>query len=136
MTEIRFQADADLRQAIVTGAIRRRPNLDFQSANETGLEGIKAPEVLTIAARDGRVLVTHDRKTMPTEFGQFIMSQTSSGVLILSQNLAISEAIDAIILVWEASTAEDWKMLHDLSNPLHYAPSGERNCPRFISICA
>ncbi len=29
MTEIRFQADADLRQAIVTGAIRRQPNLDF-----------------------------------------------------------------------------------------------------------
>lgn len=92
----------------MTGAIRRRPNLDFQSANETGLEGIKYLEVLTIAARDGRVLVTHDRKTMPTEFGQFIMSQTSSGVLILSQNLAISEAINAIILVWEASTAEEW----------------------------
>ena len=108
MTEIRFQADAELRQAIVTGAIRRQPNLDFQSANEAGLEGIKDPEVLTIAARDGRVLVTHDRKTMPTEFGQFIISQTSSGVLILSQNLPISEAINAIILVWEASTAEEW----------------------------
>ena len=77
MTEIRFQADADLRQAIVTGAIRRQPNLDFQTANEAGLEGIKDPEVLTIAARDGRVLVTHDRKTMPTQFGQFIISQTS-----------------------------------------------------------
>jgi hypothetical protein len=108
MTEIRFQADADLRQAIVTGAIRRQPHLDFQSANEAGLEGIKDPEVLTLAARDGRVLVTHDRKTMPTEFGQFIISHTSSGVLILSQNLPISEAINAIILVWEASTSEEW----------------------------
>ena len=37
MTEIRFQADADLRQAIVTGIIRRQPNLNFQSANEAGL---------------------------------------------------------------------------------------------------
>ncbi|REJ40406.1 DUF5615 family PIN-like protein [Microcystis aeruginosa] len=73
-----------------------------------GSPGIKDPEVLTIAARDGRVLVTHDRKTMPTEFGQFILSQTSSGVLILSQNLPIGEAIDAIILVWEASTTEEW----------------------------
>jgi Domain of unknown function (DUF5615) len=108
MTVIRFQADADLRQAIVTGTIRRQPSLDFQSANEAGLEGIKDPEVLAIAAQDCRVLVTHDRKTMPTEFGQFISSQTSSGVLILSQNLPISEAIDAIILVWEASTAEEW----------------------------
>lgn len=108
MTVIRFQADADLRQAIVTGVIRREPNLDFRSANEAGLEGIKDPEVLALAARDGRVLVTHDRKTMPSEFGQFITSQTSSGVLILSQNLPIGEAIDAIVLVWEASTAEEW----------------------------
>ncbi len=108
MTEVRFQADADLRQAIVVGAIRRQPNLDFQSANEAGLEGIKDPLVLAIAAKDGRVLVTHDRKTMPIEFGQFVISQTSSGVLIISQSLPISEAIDALILVWEASTAEEW----------------------------
>jgi hypothetical protein len=108
MTAIRFQADADLRQAIVTGTLRRQPKLDFRSATETELEGVKDPEVLAITARDGRVLVTHDRKTMPTEFGQFITSQTSSGVLILSQSLPIGEAIDAIILVWEASTAEEW----------------------------
>jgi Domain of unknown function (DUF5615) len=108
MTKVRFQADADLRQAIVTGTIRRQPNLDFRSANEAGLEGIKDSEVLAIAARDGRVLVTYDRKTMPIEFGQFIMTQSSSGVLILSQSLPVSEAIDALILVWEASTNEDW----------------------------
>lgn len=42
--------------------------------------------------------MTHDRKTMPTEFGEFIMSQTSSGVLIVSQNLSISEAIEAAYL--------------------------------------
>lgn len=108
MTEIRFQADADLKQAIVTGVLRRKPKLNFRSANEAELEGVKDSDVLAISARDGRVLVTHDRKTMPTEFGQFITSQTSSGVLILSQNLSIGEAIDAIILVWEASTAEEW----------------------------
>ncbi len=108
MTEIRFQADADLRQAIVTGTIRREPRLDFRSANDAGLEGIKDPEVLALAARDNRVLVTHDRKTMPIEFGQFITLQTSAGVLILSQNLPIGESIDAIILIWEASTAEEW----------------------------
>jgi hypothetical protein len=108
MTKIRFQADADLRQAIVTGTLRRQPKLDFRSANESELEGVKDSDVLAIAARDSRVLVTHDRKTMPTEFGQFISSQTSFGVLILSQNLPIGEAIDAIILVWEVSMAEEW----------------------------
>ncbi len=57
MTAIRFQADADLRQAIVTGTLRRQPKLDFRSANEAGLEGIKDSDVLAIAAQDGRVLV-------------------------------------------------------------------------------
>lgn len=108
MTKVRFQADADLKQAIVAGTIRREADIDFNSANAAGFEGKKDEEVLAIAARDGRVLVTHDRKTMPIEFGEFILSQNSSGVLILSQNLPISEAIDALILVWEASNAEEW----------------------------
>ncbi len=49
-----------------------------------------------------------DRKTMPTEFGEYIVTQTSAGVLILSQKLPIADAIEALILVWEASTAEEW----------------------------
>ncbi len=108
MTKVRFQADADLRQAIVTGAIRRCPNLDFQSANEVDIEGVQDQNVLTLAAQDGRVLVSHDRKTMPMEFGQFILSRNSHGVLIIAQNLAIREAINGIILIWEVSTAEEW----------------------------
>ncbi len=107
MTPVRFQADADLRQAIVTGVVRRQPNLDFQSANVAELEGKKDPEVVAIAAQASRVLATHHRKTMPTEFGQFILSQSSSGVLVLFQNLPIS-ATKTLILVWEVSTAEEW----------------------------
>lgn len=108
MRAIKFQADADLKQAIVTGTIRRQPNIDFQSANAAGLEGKKDPEVLAIAAQEDRILVTHDRKTMPAEFGNFIASQTSSGVVIVSQSVSINEAIEAIIIIWEASTPEEW----------------------------
>lgn len=39
MTVVRFQADADLKQAIVTGAVRRQPDIDFRSANAARLEG-------------------------------------------------------------------------------------------------
>lgn len=52
MTEIRFQADADLKQAIVVGTLRRQPNWNFKSANESSFEGLKEPEVLAIAARE------------------------------------------------------------------------------------
>jgi hypothetical protein len=35
MTKVRFQADADLRQAIVTGVIRRQPKLDPPDVSPT-----------------------------------------------------------------------------------------------------
>ncbi|WP_258003493.1 DUF5615 family PIN-like protein [Fischerella muscicola] len=88
--------------------LRREANIDFQSAYMAGLEGKTDQQVLEIAAQNGRILVTHDRKTMPAEFGEFIVSKTSSGVLILSQKLSVNEAIEALILIWEASTAEEW----------------------------
>jgi predicted nuclease of predicted toxin-antitoxin system len=60
---VRYQADADLNQAIVTGVLRREPTIDFQTAFAAKLEGVKDQEVLAIAARQERILVSHDRKT-------------------------------------------------------------------------
>ena len=37
---IRYQADADLNQAIVTGVLRREPTVDFQTAFAARLEGV------------------------------------------------------------------------------------------------
>lgn len=45
---------------------------------------------------------------MPVEFGKFITTKTSTGVIIISQNLSISDAIESLILIWEASEAEEW----------------------------
>ena len=82
---IRYQADADLNQAIVTGVLRQEPKIDFQTASAAGLEGVKDPEVLAIAAQQERILVSHDRKTMPAEFAAFIARHRSSGVIIVSR---------------------------------------------------
>lgn len=87
MTVIRFQADGDHRQAIVTGAVCGQHNLDNQSANEALLEGVKNPEGLTIAAWGGRMLVMDVRITIAAEFGQFIIPETSSGALIFLRAL-------------------------------------------------
>ena len=57
---IRFQADADLNQIIVSAVLRRVPEVDFRTATAAGLASLKDAEVLSLAARDGRILV---RKT-------------------------------------------------------------------------
>lgn len=105
---IRYQADADLNQAIVTGVLRREPAIDFQTAFSAGLEGVKDPEVLAIAAQQERILVSHDRRTMPLEFAQFITSNRSTGVIIVSRKLPIEVAIEELLLIWAASSAQEW----------------------------
>lgn len=43
---VRFQADADLHQMIVTALIRREPGIDFQTATAAQLQGLSDPQVL------------------------------------------------------------------------------------------
>lgn len=105
---IRYQADADLNQAIVTGVLRREPKIDFQIALVAGLEGVKDSDVLMIAARQKRILISHDCKTMPSEFAEFITSHQSSGVIIVSRKLSIEATIEELLLIWAASSAEEW----------------------------
>jgi hypothetical protein len=71
--KLRFQADNDLNQRIVQ-VVRRLPaEIDFRTAVAAGLhEGVEDPDVLSIAADAGRVLVTHDRRTMPGHFARFV----------------------------------------------------------------
>ncbi len=107
---IRFVADADFNHAIVKGCRRQEPTLDFLSANEAKLEGVPDPDVLAFAAEQNRILVTHDRQTMPHHFGEFLISGRSSpGVFLVSQYAPIGEVIDALVLIWAASDAGEWK---------------------------
>jgi predicted nuclease of predicted toxin-antitoxin system len=105
--KVTYQADADFNEDIVSGVLRRAPEIDFQTAYEAELASLTDLEVLALAAEDGRILVTHDRKTMPAYFGQFIEHHESPGVLIISQNADLLSVIEDLILIWMASEAEE-----------------------------
>jgi predicted nuclease of predicted toxin-antitoxin system len=106
--KIKFLADASLSESIVSGVIRAESSIDFLDANSAALESLSDDEVLAIAARENRILVNHDLKTMPWHFGIFLSSSQSPGVLLLSQKTSVADAIDALLLVWLASEPEEW----------------------------
>jgi predicted nuclease of predicted toxin-antitoxin system len=84
----RFQADADLNAEIVAGVpLRREPSIDFQTADEANLRRFSDPEVLTLAAQENRILVTHDRLTMPRHFADFSLHHSNPGVFIIAQTV-------------------------------------------------
>ena len=117
---IRFLADADLKRAIIDGSLHQERAIDFAGAAEAGLPGRPDSEVLGIAARLGRVLVSHDRRSMPLHFARFLSEgNRSPGVLLISQAVPVAEAIDSLVLIWSAS----WPS--ELENRIHYLPSFE-----------
>src|SRR4029450_8806159 len=97
--KVRFQADANLNLAVVSGVKRRNPAVDFQTAAGAGLPGLGDPEVLALAAREGRVLVSHDRRTMPRHFAAFVSAGDSAGVVIVRQRLPVGGAIEGGVLI-------------------------------------
>ena len=98
-------------RAFCDGIARR----DFLRLGPAGIFGfgLTLPEILahqSRAAESGRVLVSHDYHTMPGHFASFLASgQHSPGVLLLHQTLPVAQAIEALLLVWDASAPEEWR---------------------------
>ena len=87
---------------------------DVLTAREAGNagQGIPDPEVLARTAQSERVLVSHDYHTMPDHFAEFLTSgQHSPGVLLLHQTLPVAQAIEALLLAWDASDPAEWRDL-------------------------
>jgi hypothetical protein len=107
--KVRFQADNDLDERIITATKRLEPAIDFQRAPEIGLHlGVSDDQVLALAAKDGRVLVTHDRKTMPDHFERFIANNSSPGLIVISKTLPVGKAAGWLHLIWGASEAKEY----------------------------
>ena len=106
--KIRFLADYDFNAEIVDGLLRRESSIDIKTGFDAGLQGVPDPDVLEKAAEEGRALLTHDHRTMPRHFADFISKRQSPGVFIIPQRLEIAAAIDELLLIWSASESEEW----------------------------
>jgi hypothetical protein len=119
---VRFLADADLNQAIVTGVRGRETAIDFMTATEANLEGRGDPDVLEFAANQRRILVSHDTSTIPVHFSARLRSgRTSPGVFLARQRASVGQIVEAVLLVWSASSPGEW------AGQIHYLPSLARH---------
>ena len=112
----KFLAHANFNHKIISGIRRRDPSVDFRTAEQENIALAADSEVLATAARLGRILVSHDRRTMPSHFVKFIQERGSPGLIIVSQELDIGQAIEDMLLISTATTSEDWE------NAIGYIP--------------
>jgi len=88
---IRFLADEDLKAGIVQGLRSREPAIDILDVKTAGLQRTKDPALLELAAQQGRIVITYDRRTMTRHFRDRLHAGKSSpGVFVFPQQTTSS----------------------------------------------
>jgi len=94
---LRLLIDQDLDHVILRGLLLRVPNLDVITAHQVGLSDASDPEVLAWAAEQERILVTHDRRTMPYHAASRIArAKKVAGIIVVSRQLPVSQVINEL----------------------------------------
>ncbi|HEV8638344.1 MAG TPA: DUF5615 family PIN-like protein [Chloroflexota bacterium] len=103
-------ADENLDDAIFHGLLRQLPGLDLVRVQDTELAGAIDPVLLEWAASEGRILLTHDVKTMSTyAYERVAADQPMPGVVVINRSVPVRRAIEEIALIAVASDPEEWR---------------------------
>lgn len=110
----RFLADEDFDVDVVRGVKLRRPGIEFLTAAKAGTLHLDDLAVLRRARELDRILIIHDRKTMPRYFGALLMElregESSPGMFMVTQGVhPLGEIIDAIVEVYDLSSHDEWR---------------------------
>jgi Domain of unknown function (DUF5615) len=107
---IRLAADENFNGLIVRGLLRRNPNLDILRVQDIEVSEADDPVVLEWAARERRILITHDVNTIPRfVYERILAGKPMPGVFEVSDSLPIGEAIEDLLLLAECSQEGDWE---------------------------
>ena len=108
-TMLRLLIDQDLDHDILRGVIRRIAQLDALTAFEIGMSRATDAQLLTWAAREGRIIVTHDRTTMPVHAAELMTNgKNIAGVFVVPRSLPLRQAIEDLELMTTCSANEEW----------------------------
>ena len=109
--------DENFDQRILRGLRLRLPDLDFVIAQNIGLGGSADPDLLDWAAREDRVVVSHDINTVTKFAGDRLrQSLPLPGVIIVPEQMEIGPAINDLEVLIECSATAD------LDHQIQYLP--------------
>jgi hypothetical protein len=96
---IKLAADENFDGDILRGLLRRQPDLDIVRVQDIELPDRRDPAVLACAADQGRVLLTHDRKTVPRfALDRVAAKENMPGVFLVSDRMPKGQAIEELFI--------------------------------------
>lgn len=107
---LRFLSDENFNGDIVRGLLLRNPNLDLLRVQDVGLREVDNPAILAWAATNGRILLTHDRATMPDfAYNRLVIGEPMAGMFVVNDRMPIRQAIDELLMLVNCSEQAEWK---------------------------
>ena len=107
---LKLVSDENFNEDILRGLSRRHPELDIIRVRDVGLVRTPDPMILEWAAREDRILLTHDFATVPGyAYDRVRAGLTMPGVFAVDDRCGIGTAIDAIAFAVFCSFDDEWK---------------------------
>jgi predicted nuclease of predicted toxin-antitoxin system len=109
---MRFLIDENFNQRVLRGLKQRIPGLDYLIVQETELRQAEDPTILAWAAEQSRILITHDKDTIPGfAYERVRANQSMPGVILVPEELSIGRAIDELLILMECSDQSEYENL-------------------------
>ncbi len=135
---LKLVSDEDIDGDLLRGLYRRRPDLDIVRVQDVGLSATPDPEVLAWAAGEGRILLTHDRDTMPSfAYDRVRAGELMPGVFLVSDLMPVGQAIDELLLAVDClppDECKDFVRFFPLGVPSAGHSSSSRCLVRLVSL--
>jgi hypothetical protein len=107
---IRFLADEDFNNDILRSLVRRAPRIDVVRVQDLDLRGASDEAVLARAAREHRLVLTHDVNTLLARAIERVAQGIGhAGVIAVAQSLPVSVVVQDLILISECLVDDEWR---------------------------
>jgi len=105
---IKLATDENFDGDIWRGLLRRQPDLDIIRVQDTELTEEPDPIVLAWSAAEGRILLTHDRDTIPNfAYDRVRAGEPMPGVFLVSDRMPKGQAVEELLMALHCLTAEE-----------------------------
>jgi predicted nuclease of predicted toxin-antitoxin system len=101
---LKLLSDENFNGDIVRGLFLRQPNLDLLRVQDVGLRKMDNPTILAWAASNERILLTHDRATVPDfAYERMVRGEAMAGIFVVNDRMLIRQAIEELSLLLNGS---------------------------------
>ncbi|MBD1936780.1 DUF5615 family PIN-like protein [Microcoleus sp. FACHB-68] len=107
---LRLLSDENFNGDIVRGLFLRQPDLDLVRVQDVGLRKVDDQAILDWAANNERILLTHDRATMPDfAYERLARGEQMAGLFVVNDRMPVRQVIDELLLLIDCSEQPEWK---------------------------